>query len=73
MPKYKLTYFDLRGRAETTRLLFTVSGVAFEDERIGQEQWRSIKHSKDIRKYSQTRKLILMVFYVTFRALILTE
>ncbi|XP_022345613.2 glutathione S-transferase-like [Crassostrea virginica] len=44
MPKYKLTYFDLRGRAETTRLLFTVSGVAFEDERIGQEQWRSIKH-----------------------------
>ena len=59
MPKYKLTYFDLRGRAETTRLLFTVSGVAFEDERIGQEQWRSIKHSKNIRKKLASSKINL--------------
>nr|AYN44552.1 glutathione S-transferase S12 [Brachionus koreanus] len=31
---YKLTYFNGRGRAELTRLIFSAAGVAFEDERV---------------------------------------
>jgi len=31
--KYKLTYFNARGRGEVSRLLFNVAGVAFEDAR----------------------------------------
>ena len=34
MPNIKLTYFDARGRAETTRLILAYAGVHFEDERI---------------------------------------
>jgi len=30
----KLTYFDIRGLAETTRLLFVASGTAYEDKRL---------------------------------------
>jgi len=30
----KLTYFDARGRAETSRLILAYAGVAYEDERI---------------------------------------
>ncbi|KAJ0389223.1 hypothetical protein P43SY_012040 [Pythium insidiosum] len=34
MPQIKLTYFDIAGRAELTRLAFAYGGVAFDDERI---------------------------------------
>ncbi|XP_060565093.1 glutathione S-transferase 1-like isoform X2 [Ruditapes philippinarum] len=34
MPKYKLTYFDVRGRGEIPRLLLTYAGVKFEDKRL---------------------------------------
>uniref|UniRef100_K1QFU2 glutathione transferase n=1 Tax=Magallana gigas TaxID=29159 RepID=K1QFU2_MAGGI len=64
MPKYKLTYFDLRGRAEPTRLLFIVAGVQFEDERIGQEQWKAIKHSLDGESLSQKLKVDEIVEYL---------
>ena len=30
----KLTYFDARGRAETSRLILAFAGAAFEDERL---------------------------------------
>lgn len=33
MPTYKLTYFDIRGLAEPTRMLFAVSKTPFEDVR----------------------------------------
>lgn len=33
MPKYKLSYFDIRGLAETTRILFAIGKVEYEDFR----------------------------------------
>lgn len=41
--KYKLTYFDIRGRAEPIRLLFAVAQVPFEDKRIAGQEWPSLK------------------------------
>ena len=47
MPKYVLTYFNFRARAELARLLFAVGGVEFEDERVTQvEDWIKAKESK---------------------------
>ena len=34
MSDYKITYFDGRGRAELTRLIFTAAGIKYTDERI---------------------------------------
>ncbi|ESO13224.1 hypothetical protein HELRODRAFT_62415 [Helobdella robusta] len=43
MPNYKLVYFDGRGRAETIRLAFAVTGIAYEDHRIKKEEWPEMK------------------------------
>lgn len=49
-PDYKLTYFDLRARAEPVRLVFAYAGVDYEDNRISwenkAEQWIPLKNSK---------------------------
>lgn len=42
-PKYALTYFDFRGRAEVHRLLFAVAGQEFEDKRVSLADWRACK------------------------------
>ncbi|CAF4438029.1 unnamed protein product [Adineta steineri] len=39
MPSYKLSYFNLRGFAEVSRLIFAAAGEKFEDVRYEREQW----------------------------------
>ncbi|GAB0492071.1 hypothetical protein MMPV_003330 [Pyropia vietnamensis] len=39
----KLLYFDLRGRAEMTRLALHAGGVPFEDVRFSRSEWPEIK------------------------------
>ncbi|KAK2567831.1 Glutathione S-transferase 1 [Acropora cervicornis] len=41
MPRYKLTYFSIRGKAECIRITFAVGGVEFENVRIKPEEWHS--------------------------------
>jgi len=45
--KCKLTYFDVRGMAEVSRLMFVFKGVQFDDVRIKKEDWPKLKPSKD--------------------------
>lgn len=44
--KYKLSYFEERGRAEILRLLFVGAGQEFEDERLTGDSWAAFKPSK---------------------------
>lgn len=43
MTDYKLTYFNIRGRAEIIRLSLAQAGVTYEDNRITKEQWQALK------------------------------
>ncbi|KAH7476730.1 hypothetical protein PRIC1_002759 [Phytophthora ramorum] len=42
-PQLKLTYFDGKGRAELTRMLFHYGGVAFTDERVAHADFAALK------------------------------
>ncbi|XP_004703325.1 hematopoietic prostaglandin D synthase [Echinops telfairi] len=43
MPHYKLTYFNMRGRAEIIRYIFAYLDKKYEDHRIEQADWPEIK------------------------------
>ena len=43
MATYKLTYFNVRGRAETIRFIFAQAGVDYEDNRVAGEEWVKFK------------------------------
>jgi glutathione S-transferase len=43
MSTYKLLYFNGRGRAEVSRLIFAAAGQKYEDARISNEQWAALK------------------------------
>merc|ERR1719369_1946186 len=45
MSDIKLTYFNLRGRAELSRLILAQAGVEYEDCRIAREDWAELKTS----------------------------
>ena len=43
MAKYTLVYFNGRGRAEVSRMLFALADVEYVDKRIGVEDWPTLK------------------------------
>lgn len=43
MPSYTLNYFNARGRAELTRLVFAAAGVEFTDNRVEFANWPALK------------------------------
>ncbi len=46
-PKIKLTYFDIRARAEAIRVFLAHVGADYDDNRINmQEEWPKMKPSK---------------------------
>jgi glutathione S-transferase len=45
---YKLTYFNARGRAEVARLCLAAAGIKYENVRVEQADWPTLKPSKNI-------------------------
>ncbi len=46
MPAYKLTYFNVRARAELARLMFQYAGQDFQEVRFEQKEWFDYKPSE---------------------------
>lgn len=44
--KYKLTYFDIRGRAEPIRIMFAVAKLPLDDNRVNEGTWSQLKNSR---------------------------
>ena len=59
--KIKLTYFNLRGRAEPARLILAHAGVDFEDNRVKHEEWPALKPSMLITFFKSSNPLYIEV------------
>ena len=46
MPSYELVYFNGRGRAEASRMLFALSDTKYTDYRLKDGEWTKYKDSK---------------------------
>ncbi|XP_072351419.1 hematopoietic prostaglandin D synthase-like isoform X1 [Scyliorhinus torazame] len=44
MPNYRLSYFKIRGRAETARYIFAYSGIKYEENTIDIADWPNLKN-----------------------------
>ena len=60
MGKLTLYYFNLRGRAELSRLMLAQGGADYEDTRIEKEDWPTLKPSKTI-VIKQCRIIMIIV------------
>lgn len=70
MAKYTLHYFNLRGRAELSRLIFAAAGVEYTDHRMTGAEWQELKPSKCRTGYTRRR---LSASYVQSHATPLPE
>ena len=68
--KVKLTYFNLRGRAEPARLILAHAGVDFEDCRITSEEWQTLKPSKLQFHYKITKNIMLFTLFFLKKRLV---
>jgi hypothetical protein len=59
MPEYKLTYFNGRGRAELTRLVFAAAGEKYEDERV--TDWPKQKESINYKLTAKNTLLLSLI------------
>ena len=58
MSTYKLTYFNVRARAELIRFVFAQAGVEYEDVRVSWDQWQELKPSKFIKFFPKKLGLV---------------
>ena len=54
MSTYKLYYFNARGYAEPSRIIFAQAGVKYEDVRFEGEQW--------VKEYKQSKMSIIFLY-----------
>lgn len=61
--EFKLTYFDLRARAEPIRYLFALAGKKYEDKRISMEDWPEIKQSTYVQVHGVPKDNAVLYLY----------